>query len=642
MNIFYYVLVWATFALSQEILRAYELVLIRDANTQSDHLNCTYLTIRETQRYRGLPDAGYLRSSILHTGEEHIHYIARDVASLWARAENLCHGSRNTWGLDSTGGLIEGGLTNQLQIVNIADQTVLYPRQMLAQPPRQGPGLLPQVFAPGQVEPLFTAAGDPSNRVDLVFFADGYTAKERAKFLDDAHRLADGITNDQTFHTMKPLLNFWAVFSPSQESGIGRGGVPKNTVFGLYREGTELRAVYCGKPAVARAACFALGYQCDYPILVGYLLLTFMKGLEGDITTITPSLANGALVLRHELGHSIIGVGEEYDGALAGEYFGANAAKNATLDDVPWAHWLPGTSRDTQPHPHTTYTHPVVGRGPRIERSVMPMQAYPWALLNTSAPWSITFNSSGTYTWHLVRFSLSGIPEKDDLRVELDDENLGWVPRINIGVDRWHYDIKLKRTLTAGPHELRFTLLNGAREGAAQLCNVEVLEFGDESEFVAAPGHYGLYPTYSDKNETSYRPTNEDCLMRIVTTPNFCKPCTEGLWHALLRRVDLIDDLRSGCKKDSSGGWVRTLNLDLVPLAHLRERPVDVEESYIITWAKDGRVVEEFTNKTELVDTGDAVGSYVVNVRYVTEEVRLDKDGLLSSTAVTFVATTCV
>lgn len=28
---------------------------------------------------------------------------------------------------------------------------------------------------------------------------------------------------------------------------------------------------------------------------------------------------------------------------------------------------------------------------------------------------------------------------------------------------------------------------------------------------------------WSDKNQTSYRPTNEDCLMRIVTTPSFCK-----------------------------------------------------------------------------------------------------------------------
>ena len=42
-----------------------------------------------------------------------------------------------------------------------------------------------------------------------------------------------------------------------------------STPFGLYRDGTELRAVYYSKPEVARAACFSLGDQCDYPILMG-------------------------------------------------------------------------------------------------------------------------------------------------------------------------------------------------------------------------------------------------------------------------------------------------------------------------------------------------------------------------------------
>ena len=30
-------------------------------------------------------------------------------------------------------------------------------------------------------------------------------------------RLVDDISKNQTFHTVKPLLNFWAAFSPSKE-----------------------------------------------------------------------------------------------------------------------------------------------------------------------------------------------------------------------------------------------------------------------------------------------------------------------------------------------------------------------------------------------------------------------------------------
>lgn len=168
----------------------------------------------------------------------------------------------------------------------------------------------------------------------------------------------------------------------------------------------------------------------------------------------------------------MIEVGEEYDGGFA--YYGVNAAHN--VSSLPWSHWLS--------HSH----HGEVDAGsaklaPRVERSVMSMQAYPWTPLNTSSSWSIAFDSSGTYSRHLVKFSLSGIPSVDDLVVLLDGIDLGWVPRKDIGVDRWHYDFWRESGLSAGAHELSF-VLKIDREGVAQLCSVEVLEFGDEAECV--------------------------------------------------------------------------------------------------------------------------------------------------------------
>lgn len=129
--------------------------------------------------------------------------------------------------------------------------------------------------------------------------------------------------------------------------------------------------------------------------------------------------------------------------------------------------------------------------------------------------------------------------------------------------------------------------------------------------------------------------------MRIVTAPNFCKVCLEDLWLKLLRRVDLIDDLRTSCVRRDSG-WVRRLELDLVPLGQFREEPVDVKESYSIIWTKDGRVLQEFTNERvlELPDAG-AAGTYAAHVEYLTEEVRVDKEGLLKSKREHKVAATC-
>ncbi|KAJ7223899.1 IgA peptidase M64-domain-containing protein [Mycena haematopus] len=459
---------------------------------------------------------------------------------------------------------------------------------------------------PLEILPL-VVSGPTSNRVDLIFFADGYLQEERDKFFADAARLAEDISGNQTFNTVKPLMNFWAAFTPSNESGVGVGGQPKDTPFGLYRDGTELRGVYYAKPKVAGAACSSLGDQCDYPILLGNDPL--YGGLGGRFTVITPSLANGALILRHELGHSIIKVGEEYDGGFA--YFGPNAYANLS-EPVPWAQWL------TSPGPDA-----------RVERSVMPMQDYAWALLNTSTPWAVTFTSSGAYVRHLVRFSVSGIPAAGDMRVELDGEDLGWVPRAGIGMDRYHYDVYREGGLSAGEHTLSFKLVNGEREPEAQMCNAEVLEFGDEDEFVSTPGHYSLYPTYSVSNQTTYRPTNEDCLMRQVTTPNFCSACIEGLWLALLRNVSLIDGIEESCSALNPA--LTTLRLQLVPVAQFRAAGVrGVSESYTVTWRRDGEVLEGLANRTEVkVERG----VYVVEVRYATSEVRVDREGRLGARA---------
>jgi len=55
--------------------------------------------------------------------------------------------------------------------------------------------------------------------------------------------------------------------------------------------------------------------QCniEYGLMIGNDGL--YGGLGGDFTVITASEINGPLVLRHELGHSLIEEGDEYDGS---------------------------------------------------------------------------------------------------------------------------------------------------------------------------------------------------------------------------------------------------------------------------------------------------------------------------------------
>ncbi|KAG0704847.1 IgA peptidase M64-domain-containing protein [Suillus ampliporus] len=568
--------------------RPYQLTIRREPNASS----CDIVSFGETQLHKSLlpvtsghvirqqnivPSAGSLGD------EEIIHFLSYSTNELWLRAQLECSND-----LSFVGQSVHNGFETQ---VTFGDQRILHGTLDVLVPPLEIVGLL--------------QSGSSDNRIDLAFFSDGYTMRERDKFLEDAMRLVTDLSANQTFATVKPLLNFWAVFSPSQESGVGVDGKAKRTPFGLYRDGTELRGLYANNSDVALMACASLGNKCNYAIIIGNDPL--YGGIGGEYTTTTASLANGALVLRHEIGHSIINVGEEYDGGFA--YFGVNAVHN--LSAVTWTHWLEHQEDDASMF--------------RAERSVMPMQAYPWTLLNTTQPWTISFLSSGNYARHLIKFSLSGLPDRDDLTILFDGVDLRWAPRKDIGVDRWHYDVYEDTSLSAGAHKISFVLKNGALEGQAQLCSVEVLEYGTEAEFNATPGHHSVFPTFSMDNETSYRPTNDDCLMRSVTKPNFCKVCLEGLWLSLLKRVDLIDDFRTTC-----GHNYRAFEVDLVPLAQFRETPVSSQESYRITWSKDGEVLPQFADMTH-IDVRDEVGTYHVDVQFSTEEVRVDKDGLLGA-----------
>ncbi|KAI1755979.1 IgA peptidase M64-domain-containing protein [Xylaria castorea] len=459
---------------------------------------------------------------------------------------------------------------------------------------------------PLEIQPLIVT-GPSSNRIDLIFFGDGYTEDEKDKFFADALALAMNVTDGQTFADVVPLMNFWAGFSPSVESGVGVGGKPfdafeDSTVYGLYRDGTELRGVYYDKPEVAHAACQSTE-ACDYPILLGNDPL--YGGLGGEFTVVTASPVNGPAVLRHELGHSIIDVGEEYEGGYA--YFGVNAAQSP--DSVPWEQW---------------YTEP--SSEPKIQRTNMPIQAYPWTLLNTTQKWSDTFTSAGTYDTYLLQFSVSGMTASSDLRVEVDGEDVGWEINPEVGVDRYIYNMKIDSALSPGEHELSFTLLNGEIQGTAQLCNLEVLEYGvAEEEFNFELKYHGLYPTFSDTNETSYRPTNDYCTMRSIYSPNYCYACLEGLWLALLKPLSLIENVTQTAQPDGS----TKVSLDLLPLAEFREIPIPHQEAYTILWygADENVVLEQWSNSTSAL-LGPDVTEFGVEVRFSSEQIRVDKDGV--------------
>ena len=139
-----------------------------------------------------------------------------------------------------------------------------------------------------------------------------------------------------------------------------------------------------------------------------------------------------------------------------------------------------------------------------------------------------------------------------------------------------------------------------------------------------------LFIRFSLDNVTTYRPTNEQCLMRLTTQSEFCKPCLEGLWLSLLRRVDLIEAL--DFRPDECSSRV-TVQLILVPLGALRQNQSLIEgETYEITWRKDGEVIISANNSTSIDFASSDPGEvYEVDVILHTPDVRRDDEGRLRS-----------
>jgi hypothetical protein len=191
--------------------------------------------------------------------------------------------------------------------------------------------------------------------------------------------------------------------------------------------------------------------------------LIHLGGLGGEFVISTSSKTSGTVVIRHELGHNLIPVGEEYDGGWV--YSGVNAAH--TLPP-PWTHWLTNTSATTIE-----------------ERNRVLFQEYPWLDLS-SGPWKKMFYTTGhDKGWEriYVQASASGVPERGDLWVGIDGNELDWYPT---GDDdrrflEWHSD----KGFAPGFHVIEFRQQTEAKKGRMprQLCSIEIIEYGPEDEY---------------------------------------------------------------------------------------------------------------------------------------------------------------
>lgn len=155
--------------------------------------------------------------------------------------------------------------------------------------------------------------GDPHERVDLAFLAEGYARADRAKFEADVKRLSAVLFGLEPYKSLRGRFNVWGVFRPSLESGVTQPklGIQKRTALGSAFDafGTE-RYLLCEQNTAIREMAARVPY--DAVILLVNSDRYGGGGIYNDYCITTVDNPRSPMVLVHEFGHSFAGLADEY------------------------------------------------------------------------------------------------------------------------------------------------------------------------------------------------------------------------------------------------------------------------------------------------------------------------------------------
>ena len=197
----------------------------------------------------------------------------------------------------------------------------------------------------------------PTNRVDIVFVGDGYTATELSQYASRVDFLREALFNSAPYKNYKDYFNVHRVDVISNESGVDNDpiGVFKDTALGMSYEGAG------GGNSLYINTNEAKAYAQSAPAMDTIIALANSNKYGGtgyyssSIATAPAQNGSSAELVKHEFGHSF--------GFLTDEYFthgttytgGPLAQANASIlteeemlaSGSKWARWLGYDSNGT-------------------------------------------------------------------------------------------------------------------------------------------------------------------------------------------------------------------------------------------------------------------------------------------------------
>jgi hypothetical protein len=181
--------------------------------------------------------------------------------------------------------------------------------------------------APAPLIPIHKS-GDPATKVDLLLLGDGYTARERSKFVADARRLVAVLFATSPFKEHASDFNVWGLCPPATASGIARPST------GIYRDslstydafGSERYVLAFDNRALRKVAQFA---PYEFIEILANGRTYGGGGIFNLYSTVAVDNAFANYVFVHEFGHHFAGLADEY-------YTSSVAYAPATERVEPW------------------------------------------------------------------------------------------------------------------------------------------------------------------------------------------------------------------------------------------------------------------------------------------------------------------
>jgi hypothetical protein len=154
---------------------------------------------------------------------------------------------------------------------------------------------------------------ETGGKVDLVILAEGYTAEEMDKFVEDAKRVSGYLFDEEPFKSNREKFNVTALLTPSVDSGTDIPGenVYKNTMFNAtfytfdldrYLTTSDMKSIYDAAASVPYDHIYILVNSERYG---GGGFYNFLSVCTSD-NQLTKE------VFVHEFGHGLAGLGDEY------------------------------------------------------------------------------------------------------------------------------------------------------------------------------------------------------------------------------------------------------------------------------------------------------------------------------------------